>query len=257
LRKLVLSAPSYQIPAGIEENLELLAPRLAAIQLLFFESRKAQTLPHPVDRGFLAEMAARHNLLYTVHLPVDRSISSRSALECQEAVEEIEYLVDFFDSLPVHAFDLHVQGAASDPCWEERAAASLAFLSERLGTKRELIALENTLADPAQVRRLAERYGFSLCLDMGHVLYYGHDWQKALECAPHARHLHLHGVGDGRDHRPLSSEDESWCVRLVDALSQEMVVATVENYRWRDCAESLRRLEQWGVKVEGCGIMEV
>lgn len=236
-----LGAPSYVIPEAILPNVELLAPLVDDVQLLFFESSGASELEHAVPLAALAELAATHDLTYTVHLPTDIHLGHPDRAVREEGIAEIEHLVALLAPLAPRAFDLHLnqQPELGPAEWREHLAASLALLRSRLGSEAEKIAIENIDYPFAQVQSLVAAHGFSVCLDLGHVLYYQHDWPAAVEIAPVARHLHLHGVRGGRDHRPLGLDQANHLVAVGQSLAAGGFsgVLTLEMYKF----DSLRR----------------
>ena len=66
-----LACPSFVYRAGYADNVRHLAPAVDEIQLLFFESRSAQSLPSQRLIRELAELADDKALTYSVHLPTD------------------------------------------------------------------------------------------------------------------------------------------------------------------------------------------
>ncbi|MEW6502085.1 MAG: cobamide remodeling phosphodiesterase CbiR [Thermodesulfobacteriota bacterium] len=236
-----LGAPSYVIPEAVLPNVELLAPLVDDVQLLFFESSGASELEHAMPLAALAELAAAHDLTYTVHLPTDIFLGHPDATTRQSGIAEIERLVALLAPLRPVAFDLHLnqQPELAQEEWQEHLAESLTLLRRRLGSEAEKIAIENIDYPFAQVQGLVAAHGFSVCLDLGHVLYYQHDWPAAVETAPIARHLHLHGVRDGRDHRPLGLDQANHLVAVGQSLAAGGFrgVLTLEMYKF----DSLRR----------------
>lgn len=231
-----LGAPSYVIPEAVLPNVELLAPLVDDVQLLFFESSSASQLDHAVPVAALADLAAAHDLTYTVHLPTDIFLGHADAVTRQAGIAEIERLVELLAPLSPVAFDLHLnqQPELAPGQWQENVASSLALLRSRLGTAAAKIAIENIDYPFALVQSLVAAQGFSVCLDLGHVLYYQHEWPAALLLASHAGHLHLHGVREGRDHRPLELDQASHLVEVGQALAQGNFcgVLTLEVYKY-------------------------
>lgn len=231
-----LGAPSYVIPEAVLPNVELLAPVVDDVQLLFFESSNTSQLEHEVPVAALAELAAAHDLTYTVHLPTDIFLGHADAATRQAGIDEIERLVAQLAPLRPLAFDLHLnrQPELADEAWLEYLAESLTLLRSRLGSEAAKIAVENIDYPFTQVQSLVAAHGFSLCLDLGHVLYYQHEWPAAVANAPKAAHLHLHGVRDGRDHRPLGLDQATHLVEVGQALSRGNFrgVLTLEIYKY-------------------------
>jgi hypothetical protein len=66
-----LACPSFVYPAGYVDNVRHLAPFVDEIELLFFESRFADSLPVPALIRELAQLSRSGDITYNVHLPTD------------------------------------------------------------------------------------------------------------------------------------------------------------------------------------------
>jgi hypothetical protein len=65
------ACPSFVYPAGYVDNVRHLAPHVDEIELLFFESRFADSLPSRALIRELAQLARSGDITYNVHLPTD------------------------------------------------------------------------------------------------------------------------------------------------------------------------------------------
>ena len=237
-----LGATSFVLPAGVEENVRFLAPQVDDVQLLFFESASRARLPHEVDVPLLGQLAAEHELSYTVHLPTDLALGSQDDKRRHADVVEVCRLVEQLASLQPLAFDLHLNREEELPelLWLEGVQRSLAELAQQLGHWQQRLCIEN-ISYPlsAELVALVAGSGASWCLDLGHLCHYGHamTWPEQ-GCG----HVHLHGVADGRDHQPL--EQEPWLLGVVEMLKKEEFgqVLTLEVYNegaWRQSCQAL------------------
>jgi hypothetical protein len=65
-------ATSYVLPDHILPNVEYLGPIVDDVELVLFETDEyGSNLPGPAEIARLLELAAEHDLSYTVHLPLD------------------------------------------------------------------------------------------------------------------------------------------------------------------------------------------
>lgn len=243
-----IGAPSYVIPADLAANVALLAGRVDAVQLLFFESSFNSVLAHPFEVKPLQEMAQAHALTYTVHLPTDILLGDSSAAVRLQGLDEICRLVETLSPLAPFCYDLHLNPAPQQEMnrWLDCLDSSLAILARRLGQTKELVAIENIDYPYAMVESLVAGHGFSRCLDLGHVKRYGHDLDEALAALAVARHIHFHGVQDGRDHGPILPEAAGEAVLLGEWLWQAAYegVVTLEIYSLEKLEITLCALER-------------
>jgi sugar phosphate isomerase/epimerase len=105
------------------------------------------------------------------------------------------------------------------------------------------VAVENLEYPLDKLMPFVERIGLKTCLDIGHIILYGHDLQTQLD-----RHfsqsamIHLHGVRQGVDHlgvQWISPGDwEMICSHLADYTGG----LSIEIFSMDDLAASLDRL---------------
>ena len=240
-----LGATSCVLPADIMTNVRQLAPLVDDVQLLFFESAAKSLLPQPLDVQVLRELAEAHSLSYTVHLPTDLALGAASKAERQEGVGEMLRLMAELAPLAPQSFDLHLVRELNlpDAVWLDNLAVSLESLSGALGEEKRLVGVENIEYPFGLVAPLVAEYGFGTCLDLGHLVHYGHDLEEGLGLLSHARHLHYHGVRDGKDHQALHDAKQARVLgqRLVEAGYDGVV--TLEMYNLEKLKASLALLD--------------
>ena len=243
-----LGAPSYVLPAGVEENVRYLADKVDDIQLLFFESPSRSRLPHHIDVRQLHDLAAEHDISYTVHLPTDIRAGSDSVMVRKQAVQEVRDLMEELAPLSPLSFDLHLAREGDIPVqgWQENVDHFLCLLKQEVGSACNLLAIENIDYPITLVLPLVEEYGFSLCLDFGHALFHGEDMDLMLSAVPKAAHIHYHGIKEGRDHQALGKAQRETTVILGEHLHScgFKGVVTLEVYNREDLHDSLVQLDK-------------
>ena len=241
-----LGATSCVLPGDIMSNVRVLAPMVDDVQLLFFESAAKSLLPQPLDVQTLREIADQHTLTYTVHLPTDLALGAAVRDVRQEGISEIFRLMSVLAPLGAQSFDLHLAREPDLPeaQWLDNLADGLHELAAALGEEKRLVGVENIEYPYGLVAPLVGEYGFGVCLDLGHLVRYGHDLEAGLELLPRAVHLHYHGVQDGRDHQALSDVEQARMLgrRLVEAGYDGVV--TLEMYNLASLKGSLVLLDE-------------
>ncbi|MFA7383277.1 MAG: cobamide remodeling phosphodiesterase CbiR [Desulfurivibrionaceae bacterium] len=241
-----LGATSCVLPADIMTNVRAVAPIVDDIQLLFFESAVKSRLPQPLDVQELRDLAEEHGLSYTVHLPTDLALGAAARGERQKGIAEILRLMAQLAPLAPQCFDLHLAMEADLPeaAWLDILADSLRELAAALGEEKRLVAVENIEYPYGLVAPLVAEYGFAVCLDLGHLIHYGHDLEEGLGLLPRTRHLHYHGVRDGRDHQALTDAAQAGLFgkRLAEAGYDGVV--TLEMYSLEKLKDSLALLDE-------------
>lgn len=247
-----VGATSYVIPGDLLTNVKVLADKVDDVQLLFFESAINSSLVHEVDIEGLAQVAQQNGLTYTVHLPSDLQLGNDDPNKRQHGVDEIVRLVNELEPLQIKSFDLHLEQDQenSTPQWLDCLRQSLSFLRNELGSATKFVSIENIDYPFSLIESLVDEYGFSKCLDLGHALHYQHDWSDAISHVSSARHIHYHGVQNGKDHRDITSSQENYSRELGAALSESGYngVVTLEIYDINKLEISLASLaEAWSI----------
>ena len=250
-----VGAPSYVFPAAILPNVRAIAHLVDDVELLLFESDAISPLPDEVTLTHLEDLALTHDLSYTVHLPMDADVGSSDEGIRRESVGKFLRAIRRTESLVPHAFVMHWprnEGGSCDESgrilWRDalrRSADELKAAGVDLGR----VCVE-TLDYPFEwVSEVIEAFGFSVCLDIGHVILHGDRLEDIL-----ARHwgrttvVHLHGVSEGKDHRPITVMDPQLLERLRSRFCNDdgvERVVTLELFKAERLVESLSVLREW------------
>jgi sugar phosphate isomerase/epimerase len=222
-----LGSTSYVIPADILPNVRELAPLVDDVELVLFEVDEGSNLPSPTVIAELEDLAAEHDLTYTVHLPLDLRLADSQDLWRHPSMDKARRVIRATRPLAPWAYVVHLDGSEIEDgvtevelsAWQDRAANSLEALTIEVGDMG-LLAVENLENyDPAAFLPLVERLPISLCLDLGHFFKTGSDPFPILErYLDRTRVLHLHGCRDGRDHRGLDLIPAGTLDRLLTLL---------------------------------------
>ncbi len=245
-----IGSTSYVYPADILPNVRALAGRVDDIELVFFESPDFSNIPGPEVVSEMRSLAAAHNLTFSVHFPIDRKLGSPVAAEREALLAQMLRLIDLARPLPVSAYVLHVEGitagAAPDRLaqWQDDAMPLLARVAAAVPSP-DLIAMEN-LAYPFEwCDRFLDTFGFSVCLDAGHLWEMGYDWQAHVaRYLPRTRIIHLYGPGEGSRHLSLSIAPRDRTAAFLKAVAGFRGVLTLETFGYDDTASSLGALAQ-------------
>ncbi len=250
-----LGTSSYIIPDDILPNVRYLSDFVDDIQIILFESDAISNLPSPRVIDELAAIAADKDLTYTVHFPLDVYLGTRDEAIRQASIEKCCRIMERCRPLAPQTFALHFAGddpgdrgsvpSADLPGWCDALDRSLGALVAEAECSRHLCV--ETLSYPfALIEDVVVAHDAGVCLDIGHLLCWGHDVEAHL--ARHAERMHLmhiHGVLDGKDHSALQHLSPA----LLEAAIKQMTsqdgqyrVMTVEVFGQQDFEESMRCL---------------
>ncbi len=243
-----LGTPSYVYPADLLPNARALARRVEDIELVLFESGAPLPTPATIER--LGQLAADHGLTYTVHLPIDRRLGGPDRAERMALQRRILDILALTAPLSPLAYILHLAGvdpaadAAGIRAWQKAVAARLPAIVA--GTERpSRVCLENLDYPFEWCEVFLDRFGLGVCLDTGHLALAGGDWDGHVRrYADRLRVIHLHGLRDGKDHRPLTDMPGAWLDRFLNSIDNFTGVLTLELFDFDSVRGSLECLSQ-------------
>ncbi|MFH0919910.1 MAG: cobamide remodeling phosphodiesterase CbiR, partial [Fibrobacterota bacterium] len=247
-----LGCTSYVYPADLLPNAEKCAPLFDDIEVVLFESVDSSNMPSAEVIHGLAKLSREHGNTYTIHFPIDKKAASPDSVERSRYCEQMAKILTLVEPLDPYAYILHLEGIGPDADararsrWLMDAAESCAFLSAHMGRDAHKVAVENLACPYEWHLPLTKEYGFSLCLDIGHLWRYGADWSAACEALlPQTRVIHLHGWDGTNDHESLKKMDKGILSTLCKHYLKEYDhVLTLELFNESDTFESLRLMEE-------------
>jgi len=221
-----LGTTSYIIPADLIPNVRFLADKVDDIELVLYESDEMTNLPDATTVKKLKEMADRFDLTYTVHLPLDTwmgheevSVRERSVEKCLRVIERTAMLAPFAYIIHFHGDHLGKNPSPDLPRWLEGHRHSVERLLQFVDPQNMCVEILDYPYD--LIEDIVTDYRLSVCLDLGHLLLYGHSPEEYLDrYLSHIRVIHIHGVEDGHDHRSLTSVPAHILTTLVNRLNE-------------------------------------
>ncbi len=244
-----MGGTSWVVEGGFEENLRALSEDVSDMELILFDTPDCSNIPSESEINRLGGLLTELDMTCTVHFPVD--VFATAPLPDRIRSEDICIrTVELFRPLKPFAWIMHIAGELRGPLpsgdmekWRELAAVSLSRLSDRTGEARN-ICVETLDYDFSLISDIALKLGFSICLDLGHLVKYGHPVRELAEkYIPYTKVFHVHGVKpDGTDHADLSYFDGellkdvlSYC---TDGMERVMTIEVFED----DYKKSLKAL---------------
>ncbi len=243
-----LGTPSYVIPDDIIPNVRFLADQVDDVEIVLFESTGLSNLPSEETVRTLKELAAQHDLTYTVHLPIDIHTGHAESGERRRAIDVCRRIIARMGPLDPFAYVLHLVGerrgdSPSDdiPRWQARHRDSVRAIIQEVSPEK--LCIENLDYPFERVADLVRELGLSVCTDIGHLLLCAEDVHRYLDRhLARTRVVHLHGIENGVDHRSIHHLERS----LLDALLQRLLdahadrVVTLEIFNVEDLRDSIR-----------------
>jgi len=223
-----LATTSYIYPDHILPNVAILAPFFDEIELVLFESGEEDNLPDKEQINALMNLSLRQGVDFNVHLPIDIYLGDESEEVRSKGVSIVKRVIERTLCLNPSVYTLHFdqrnkngQEEVDVEIWQSRIIRSIKEMVEN-GIEPNRMAIE-TLAYPFEwIEDIVRNFGFSICLDIGHILIQEQDLQLYLEnYLSNTSIIHLHGFQNGVDHLGID--------RLT-APSLELILSTLRDY---------------------------
>ncbi len=221
-----LGTTSYIIPADLISNVRFLADKVDDVELVLFESEEITNLPDACTVEMLKETAERHDLTYSVHLPLDTWMGHEDESTRRQSVDKCLRVIEVTAPLSPFTYVVHFH---TDPGespsrdlarWTDNHRRSVERLLQDVSSRD--LCVETLDYDYGLIEDIVSDYGLAVCLDIGHLLLYGHRPEEYLDrYLPQTRIIHLHGVEDGNDHRGLASFPSDLLTSLVGRLEKD------------------------------------
>lgn len=245
-----LATTSYIIPRAIVPNIHFLGRHFDEVELVLFESDEVSNLPDEAEIRELASLAEEFDLTYNVHLPGDLFFGDpdpalRQAF-CDTAITFYERTL----ALDPTTYILHLDSRKADgeveadrAAWRQRILESLDNLQSR-GMDLGRVVAENLEYPLERIAPFAKTFGMDFCVDIGHLLRYGHNLSEQLEVfLPKSSMVHLHGVKNGQDHLGLDHvPQQTWDI-ICWALKEFRGGISLEVFSLDDLTLSLHRIQ--------------
>lgn len=232
-----LAAPSFVIPAGVDENARFLAGKVDEVGLCFFEAQSCLDYgPQDLSPGLAALPLRWH-----VHLPVDLPWprAGSAAHPARRAAQLARAVFDKASFLQPRCAVLHPP--VGSPEMQRRLLAG--FARHWKNCCDVPLLLENVAhCDIVGLGQgFLQDHEVGLCLDVGHLLGYGQENLLFSPLPEQAAMVHWSAPGDGDRHLPLTAFTPSQA-RIAAALMARFSTAAVhmaEIFNWDRLSASL------------------
>jgi sugar phosphate isomerase/epimerase len=245
-----LGTTSYIYPAPILPNVMSLAPFLDEIELVLFESSGEDNLPDEELIRCLRPLSMKTGVNFNVHLPIDIYLGDQRRAVRSAGVRIVKKFIERMISLSPSTYTLHFslrdekgQDAPDLAGWKAHLIESTEeILKVGIGASR--ISVE-TLGYPYEwIEDIVKTFGFSICLDLGHLLLKGLDLKSYLDrYLAETSIIHLHGLQEGIDHLGLERLNGETLDLIVSYLRHFQGILSIEIFAFDDLKNSLQVLE--------------
>jgi sugar phosphate isomerase/epimerase len=233
----------------------MLAPFLDEIELVLFESEGKDNLPDEEEISRLISLSIYHEVNFNVHLPIDIFLGDRSEKVRSKGVSIVKRVIERTLCLNPSVYTLHFdlrnkngREESDIEAWRRRIIQSVEEVVE-YGVGSNRISIE-TLGYPFEwIEDIIRDFGFSVCLDIGHILIKDQDLRLYLDnYLANTTVIHLHGFQNGIDHLGIDQLPESALKLILSYLRDYHGIVSLEVFSIDDLKRSLITLEEEWVK---------
>ena len=246
-----LGTTSYIYPDYIVPNVTKLAPFLDEIELVLFESEGQDNYPDEVELRNLMNFSLKGEVSFNVHFPIDIFLGDKDEEVRLRGISIVNKVVErtlcLKPSLYTLHFDVRDKNGREETdveAWRRRILRSAEEMKER-GIELGRISIE-TLSYPFEwIEDIIKKFGFSICLDIGHMLLYELDIQSYLKkYLPQTSIIHLHGMENGVDHLGIDRLNGKMLHLILSELQSFTGILSIEVFSFGDLKNSLEVLER-------------
>lgn len=223
-----LGGTSWVVEGSFADNLRELSREVQDMQLVLFDNEYGSNIPSKEEVARLAELKEELGMSCIVHFPHDICLSPEAA-ERRRCEDSCLRMMELFAPLAPFAWILHLDGeqygaypSANMEGWLEKTRRSVERLAAAARDKSEICA-ETLDYNFRIVYPLVVEQGLSVCLDIGHLVRYGHPVLEQMDSyLPRTRVIHIHGVKpDGTDHVDMSWFDPALFREVIKRLGAD------------------------------------
>jgi sugar phosphate isomerase/epimerase len=246
-----LATTSYIYPDHIVPNVAMLAPFLDEIEIVLFESNGVDNYPDQAEMKGLTDLSLFQGVRYHVHLPIDIYLGERDEAIRTQGVSTVKKVMERTLCLNPSLYTLHFEMRDSHgheetdiDAWRRRLIRSAQdVVNWEIEPKR--ISIE-TLGYPFErIEDIINDFGFSICLDIGHLLIREQDLLAYLErYRDNISIIHLHGFEIGSDHVGIDRLNRETLGLIISWLRDFTGIVSIEVFSYDDLRRSLEILEQ-------------
>ncbi len=253
------------------------------------QSVEVEVLPSSEEIKELVELSHTLELTYNVHLPIDISLTDILRSERIKAIDTVKRLLELCAPLNPTTYTLHLDfdyNKANNrlldndlefdnnlKMWREITRESLETLSLSL-VEPSIISIETLDYPFAYIADIVYEYGFSVCIDAGHLIRYGYNHNDNNGIKPQfdirtlfERYrdkiplIHLHGVDFSsftpsvvksdvskflpKDHQSLDKTPPLMLAQTMNLLKKFTGVVSLEVFNYNHLAASLTFLDNF------------
>ena len=249
-----ICSTSFIYPDMYAPNIRKLGPYLDEVELLFFDSTYDGSLPSSDQIDEISLLLNHFNITCNVHLPLDISLGDREISKRLRAVETVRHILRLTAPLSPSTYTVHFTYEEKDrsqiavKSWQERILDSVNdILKEKISVKN--FSVENLAEYPFEwTDPIITRTGIHTCIDIGHFLKRGEDFNVAFLKYAHVTDiLHVYGVKGDLDHLSLEFLSEKSKKSLIGILKNFSGTVSVEVFSFNRLKTSLALMDRWGI----------
>mgnify|MGYP005833091353 FL=1 len=241
-----LATTSYIYPDHLIPNVAKLGPFFDEIELVLFESTGLNNLPNGEQIQGLGDLRLEKRINFNIHLPIDLYLGDEDEKVRTSGLSTIKKIIEATLCLNPSVYTLHLErkNQAGLEDWQRRLIRSMEEVSG-WGIDPGRISIE-TLGYPFEwIEEIVRDFGFSLCLDIGHILISGQDLELHFEkYLSRTSIIHLHGFEDGIDHLGIDRLTDPVLNLIMDRLRNFRGTVSIEVFSMDHLKRSLVTLEE-------------
>lgn len=257
-----ISTTSYILHAkknNVIKNINYLKKSFNKIQLLFFGKNHLDIFLNPVTLQNLSKIKNESSIDYSIHLPIDLDLLNDSSKLTQDSLDTVYKIFDDTEHLNIKEYILHIDKNRNEVKLNKKNFDKFKKVCKSIKQKipnPDFFYIENTNYDLTFFKDIILENGYSVCLDIGHIICFNHEFDPFINIFNNViNEIHIHGVKKGKDHLSLDKLDNKYIKSLINYLTIYKKSVTIEVFNRSNLIKSVKflkkqfRKDKHGIKI--------
>ncbi len=234
---------------NIIRNIEFLKDSFDKIQLLLFGKDYLDDFFNPSVLNNLIRIKNENLIKYSIHLPIDLYLLNSSKIKRERALDVVFKIIEKTKVLDVKEYILHIDGNGEKVELNKSNFELFEDVCKKIKSKvsnTDSIIIENTSYDLTFFKNIIYKYNYSVCLDIGHLIICDLDIGKFIdEFKSKIKVIHIHGVKNNKDHKPLNDLDKNVLKIIINYLKSYDNSVIIEVFNKSYLIKSIKFLKKY------------
>ncbi len=234
---------------NIIKNINYLKHSFNKIQLLLFGKNYLDDFLNPEVLNALRKTKKDSSIEYSIHLPIDLDLLNNSEKQLEDSINIIVKIIEKTKFLNIKNYILHIDNNKKLVKLNKSNFDLFKNVCKKIKNRISntyLFNIENTAYDLTYFKEIIFEYGYSVCLDFGHLFNHNHDFDKFYSAFNKSiNEIHVYGFMKEKDHLSLDKLDRNLLKIILNYLKKYNKSVIIEVFNKPNLKKSLNFLQKY------------